>query len=221
MTTVPSPAKSRRVRLAVTALAVVLLMASCGDDGDKGDPEAFCGLLVQGFGAADGDVEASEFETLAAVAPSEVSSAVDKLRNTTSDVATLDDTDLEALFEASFDPDATEAWRELEAYAVGECDIAVDQNLQQAEVDDFLAINFADTRWVGQVDVEVSTEAAVISTIEVRFLTRPLSGDAVEACQALAVYSYEVAGGEGPVRVFLDEKLLVSREGPDTTCQRP
>ena len=52
------------------------------DDGDQGDPEAFCDLLVQGFGAADGDVEASEFEALGEVAPSEVSSAVDKLRNT-------------------------------------------------------------------------------------------------------------------------------------------
>ena len=46
-------------------------------------------------------------------------------------------------------------------------------------------------------------------------------GDAVEVCRALAVYLYEVSDGDGPVRVYFEEKLLVSRESREATCQRP
>jgi len=209
------------LRISAAIAAVILLGSACSDDGDEGDPEAFCELLVEGVGQADGDVDPAEFEALAEVAPSEVISAVEKLAVTATDVETLDYTDREALFAASFDPDATEARQELEVYAIEECDIPVDQALLEAELAEFLAINFTDARWLDDIEVSVSIESGVISGIEANHLSRPLAGDSVEVCRALAVYLYEVSGGDGPVRVFLGEKLLVSRENREATCQRP
>jgi hypothetical protein len=209
------------LRFVAAAVFLSLLAAACADEGDQGDPEAFCELLVAGVGQADGDVDPAEFQSLAEVAPREVRGAVDKLGNTAADVETLDHSDLEALFDASFDPDASEARRELESYAVEECDIPVDQALLESEMDEFLAINFADARWLSEIEVVVSTESGIISGIEANFLSRPLAGEAVDVCRALAVYMYEVSNGDGPVTVTLDEKLLVSRQNREATCQRP
>jgi hypothetical protein len=205
----------------VILAALAVIGAACSDDADQGDPEAFCDLLVEGVGQADGDVDPAEFEALAEVAPAEVSSAVEKLGNTATDVETLDHTDLEALFAASFDPDATEARRELETYAVDECAIPVDEARLGAEVESFLAINFADARWIEEIEVSVTTEGSVLAGIEADFQSRPLATDAVEVCRALAVHLYEVNGGDGPVRVHFSKKLLVSRENREATCQRP
>ena len=207
--------------VSVLVLALAILGAACSGGDDEGDPEAFCELLLDGVAQADGEVDPAEYEALAEVAPGEVRSAVDKLRNTATDVETLDHTDLEALFAASFDPDATEARRELEVYAVSECDIPIDQARVEAQLDEFLAINFTDARWLEEVEVLISTEAGVISGIEAGFLSRPRGSDAVEVCRALAVYLYEVSDGDGPVRVYFEEKLLVSRESREATCQRP
>lgn len=199
----------------------MLLGSACSDDSDQGDPEAFCELLLEGVAQADGNIDPAEYAALAEVAPSEVSSAVDKLGNTATDVESLGHTDLEALFAAAFDPDATEARRELETYAVEECAIPVDETRLQAGVEEFLAINFADARWLDDIEVSITNVAGVLAGIDAEFQSRPLATDAVEVCRALAVHLYEVTGGDGPVRVYFAEKLLVSRENREATCQRP
>ncbi|MDH3754264.1 MAG: hypothetical protein OEU32_10375 [Acidimicrobiia bacterium] len=220
-------------RLAALTFASALLVAACGGDTeDPGDQAAFCDLLREGVGLTGGAV--GDFERLADVAPPDIRLAVRELGNTARSLDDIPDENLEELFAAAFDPEAVEAGAELDLYAVEVCgsdpvaaeptpaEDANDSDASLADLEDYIAANFSTTTWAGNVQFDVAFEFGRLDSIEANFDRPPDSADdALAACNAVAVFLYELRDATGTVAVVSGDDLLASRSGPDTPCVRP
>lgn len=212
------------MRVVAVAVAVAVLAVSCsGESG--GDPVAFCELLAEGVGRADGDVDPAEFDQLAEVAPEGISGTVEDLRNAAVDLSEIAETaTLEELFARAFDPEAREARRDLDRWAVVECQLPIDLEAIRADLDSFLATNYTGAGWVDIVEIDLEVVDGRLESITAE-LTTGLGPDAIEpafeACRGLSVYLYELQGGDGPVRVVHDDETVVSRIERETDCRQP
>lgn len=207
----------------VAAVVVVALAAAACSGGSSGDPVAFCDLLAEGVGRADGDVSAEEFDRLAEVAPEGIRGDVEDLRNAAVDLSEISETaSLAELFARAFDPEAREARRELDRWAVVECDLEIDLEAIERDLASFLATNYAGADWVDLVDIELEVEEGRLEVITAE-LERPLRDvePAFEACRGLSVYLYELRDGSGPVEVIHDGEIVVSRIDRDADCRQP
>ena len=100
--------------------------------------------------------------------------------------------------------------------------LPADEAAARADLADYLDTNFGTTEWVDEIEVAVAFEFGRLDSLEASFRDDPADADhALAACNALAVYLYELRDGTGSVLVVLDGELLASRTGPDGVCVRP
>lgn len=222
--------RSRRGGALVVAVVLVLGAVACGGEEDPGDPDAFCDLLRAGVGFG---TEPERLDELEAVAPPDIRVTVRQLANTARSLDQIPDQNLDELFSAAFDPEAIEARAELRRYAVDSCgspaelidepgSTVSDQDAADAAIVEYLANNFRTTAWVDDLDVTATLAFGRLESVQARFFTPPASpDDALAACNALAVYLYEIHDGTGEVNVELGDTLLAGRSGPDAPCVRP
>lgn len=216
------PVTSRSCRIIAVVIVVALTGAACSGESSE-DPVAFCDLLADGVGRADGDVSAAEFDRLAEVAPADIRGAVDDLRNAAVDLAEIAETaTLAELFARAFDPEARDARRELDRWAVVECDLEIDLEAIQTDLATFMETNYAGADWVDLLDIELDVVEGRLEAITAELSKRLVDIEpAFEACRGLSVYLYEIQGGSGTVDVMFDGETVVSRFGRDADCRAP
>jgi hypothetical protein len=219
------------LRHGTAALVFAVLVAACSGTEDPGDPEAFCELLRDGIGLSAGGTDG--LDALEAAAPPDIRSTVRELANTARSLDEIPDADLDELFSAAFDPDAVEARDGLRTYAVERCgstlvpvDEAVDGVADEADAEaqlaSYIATNFGTTTWAGQLSIDAGFAFGRLDSLHAEFADDPASpDDALAACNALAVFLYEIESGSGEIRVTQDDTLLAGRSGPSAPCVRP
>jgi hypothetical protein len=216
------------VRLAAALVSVALVAAACGGD-DNLDPEAFCELIREGkaIEASNQATQIQEFDLLIEVAPDEISDAVQQLANTTRGLRNIDE--LDQLFEAAFDPDAQAARTDFNDYAVTICgyegDALADGQVTSStdplnDLRAFIDQRFSTDMWRAKVrfDPESGPTGTAVTDVEVTFIIEPGDGEALEACEAVAIWAFELQEVTGEVRVLHDDLVLVSSTGPGDTC---
>ena len=207
-------------------LAGALLISACGG-GDSSDVDAYCRFVRDGVGVGDvtGSAPAEEFDVLLDVAPDEISDAVQQLRNTSRNLGEIDDVD--QLFEAAFDPDAQAARSTFAAFAIETCGIDEDAlpagrvasvSELVADVRGYVDSNFGSEAWVPKVRYDISREDGALHDVQVKFVVPASADEPLQACNAVAVYLYELRDADGEVSVLDGGLTVVRREGPDDTC---
>jgi hypothetical protein len=219
------------LRLGTAALVFAILVAACSATEDPGDPEAFCALLRDGIGLSAGGTDG--LDALEAAAPPEIRSTVRELANTVRSLDEIPDDELGELFSAAFDPEAVEARNGLRTYAVEQCgstsvpvdqavDGVVDEADAEAQLASYIATNFGTTTWAGQLSVDAGFAFGRLDSLHAEFADDPdAPDDALAACNALAVFLYEIESGSGEIRVTHGDTLLAGRSGPSAPCVRP
>jgi len=215
------------VVLVVWLVGIVLVasLASCSSANDQGSEQAFCVLLAQGIGLGTVDVSAVEFERLDFVAPPEIRTTVERLRNSALDYNEIDPLDLEARFNARFDPGALAARAELDRYASEQCGLNLDGpeiNTEDIanELATYLAQNFGDTTWIDDVQVVPGTVADRLDSLVATFSRPPGIGDeSGEVCRALAVYLFTLNEAQGTIDVRHGGESVAFRSGPNASCE--
>lgn len=215
-------------RRLTTALAMVGVVASAlvGCGGDDGDKDAFCALLRDGVGIGSPDASDEDFKALREVAPVEIADAVRQLESAAKDIEKVDPDDLAGLFAARFSTESEAARGELLAYGSNECGI---EGLSTGELSTDIQVlsdlrgyvddNFANDAWARSVDFDVVSGADDGLNIQVRFLTEPTDALAIDACNAVAVFLYEVRRDDGAVLVRTPVGTLVAgRASAEDSC---
>lgn len=220
------PSRGTRLAAAIVLLTLVAsALVGCNGDDDQGSEQAFCALLAQGIGLGTVDVTAVEFERLDFVAPPEIRTTVGRLRNSALDYSEIDPLDLEARFNARFDPDALAARSELETYASDQCGLnlegpAINSEEIADDLEQYLQQNFGDATWIDDVEVDPGTVADRLDSLVATFARPPAAGDeAGEVCRALAVYLFTLNEAQGTIEVRYDGESLAFRPGPDQGCE--
>lgn len=217
----------RRLRLgaAATLLTLIVGMSSCSEGEANGNEQAFCGLLADGVGLADGGVSLNDFARLNAVAPNEIRPTVNRLRNAALDLSEIDPLDVAALFNARFDPNAQESRAALESYAVSTCELDLEDGPPipidelSADLRTYLSENFADAAWTDNLVLAPGTTNGRLESVIARMVEPPSSdADAAEICRALSVYLYVLNSGDGSVSVEHNGEVVAFRSGPEASC---
>ncbi len=224
----PVPNRGFITRLVAATLALGLVASACGGD-DNVDPEAFCALIREGkaIEASNQATQIQEFDLLLEVAPDEISDAVQQLANTTRGLRNIEE--LDQLFEAAFDPEAQAARTDFNDYAVTICgyrgDALADGQVTAStsplnDLRAFVDQRFSTDLWRAKVRFDPETESGGtgVGDVEVTFITEPDDGEAMEACEAVAIWAFELQESSGEVRVLHDDLVLVSSTGPGDTC---
>ena len=221
----------RPVSAIAVAIAVVLASTACAGKPDPGNPEAFCELLRDGVGLSTGGT--GGLDELETAAPPDIRLVVRQVTNSVRSLDEIPDADLGELFEAAFDSDAVDARTTLRRYAVTECGSApttLDEPLVEAASEGnaeaqllaYIETNFGTTAWFSLLSVEPIFEFGRLESLHAEFSVKPASpDDSLAACNALAVYLFELQGGSGEVAVRLNDALLAGRSGPTAQCVRP
>lgn len=216
---------SRRFRLLIAAFVTACLLASCSEAEPDGNEQAFCALLADGVGLFEADVSLGDFTRLNAVAPTEIRPTVNRLRNAALDLSEIDPLDVEALFNARFDPNALNARAALESYAISTCELDLDggppvpidtlaENLRT-----YLDENFASAPWVNNITLEPGTVTGRLESVIAQLVNPPGSdAEAGEVCRALSVYLYEISNGGGTITVQHNSDVVAFRSGREASC---
>lgn len=208
-------------------VTVGLITAACGGD-DNGDLEAYCELIQRGIGlsASNQSVQATEYEQLREVAPPEIRDSVQELLNTTRGFSDIEE--LDQLFDAAFDPDAQAARTEFFEHAQAICGYegaAVAADRVTASTDtlndlrSYVSSNFGTESWTAKVRFDPVETGDVLTDVEVTFIIPPEDDEPLEACNAVAVYLYELRDGTGAVTVVSDDLIVAGRSGPGAGCE--
>ncbi|MGI9622572.1 MAG: hypothetical protein ACR2PK_07025 [Acidimicrobiales bacterium] len=215
-------------RLLAALLLLAVIAAGCGG-GNNGDEEAYCDLIRSGVAIAPADQagQAAGFEELLEVAPEEVRDAVQQLRNTTRGLTEIEE--VEQLFEAAFDPDAQAARMLFNQHAVEVCEFdgqALSDDRLGSAADPlnnllaYVANNFVGEVWTTKVRYDIQQgEDASLESVTITFVLAPSGNEHVQACNALAVYLYEIERAEGEVTVVDGGDVVVRRASPDGSCR--
>ena len=190
------------VKRALAVVALVAMIASgCNSAPDPGDLAGFCTLLETGSGLAPSPT-AGDLERLSLVAPPAVRPTIEALQNRARDFDELlaeTPPDLEALFNARFDPQASSEKAALDRYALSSCGIAADRPAP-TRWNSFAQENYADAGWRGLITAQFVVESARIATATVVFDQAPEPMTLVEdVCRAVS--EFLVADGASPGRV--------------------
>lgn len=214
-------------RLLPSLIAVGVLAGACGGD-DSTDPEAYCELIRAGTGieATNEATQATELQVLLEVAPDEISASVQQLVNTVGGLSEIDE--LDQLFAAAFDPEAQAARTAFNEYATDVCGYRgtglQDGALGSAtdlrrEVESYVDTRFGTDMWPSKVryDPDIDDDGALVG-IEVTFIIAPDEGEAVDACNAVAVWAFQIQDATGSVDVLDDDLVVVRSEGENEPC---
>ena len=208
----------------MVALAATL-GAGCASAPDPGDLAAFCSLLETGTGLTTSPT-AEDLERLVLVAPPGVRPTIEALQNRARDFDELlaeSPPDLEALFNARFDPQATSEQAALDRFALSSCGIAVDRP-PPVRWNSFVRDNYADAAWTGTVSTqfEVPASSDRIETATVVFADMPEPRTIVEdVCRAVAEFLVADGADPGRIRVFVGSVVALEADSPAGPCQLP
>jgi len=219
---------ARRVRIRTLLgliVALALLATGCTSSGEVGNEQAFCGLLSEGVGLRPSAQRLTDFDALEAVAPLSIRGTVLRLRNTELDLNEIDPLDVEALFNARFDPNASAARTALQDYAVTTCAIdlgegpPVPADEVVADLREYLESNFGDAPWIDTVGLTPGISNGKLNSIIARLVAEPTTDDeAGEICRAVSVYLYTLRSGQGTVSVEKNGAVVAFRSGPEASC---
>jgi hypothetical protein len=211
----------KRVLAAVALTA--LISAGCSDAPDPGDLAAFCSLLESGSGLTPSPT-AEDLERLALVAPPAVRPTIEALQNRARDFDELlaeDPPDLEALFNARFDPQANSEQAELDRYALSSCGIAADRPAP-TRWNSFVQDNYSDAGWSGLVTTQFEVVSDRIETATMVFVEAPEPMSLVEdVCRAVSEFLIADGADPGRVRVFIGSVVALQYDSPSGVCRLP
>jgi len=209
-------------RLAAIVLAA-LFAGSCAGAPDPGDLGTFCTLLETGTGLTPSPT-AEDLDRLALVAPPAVRETIEALQGRAQDFNELlaaEPPDLEALFNARFDPQAVGEQAALDRFALTSCGIAVDRPAG-TKWTNYVRENLADEVWPAQIVPEIAVSNDSIESFTAIFAERPTPVGLVEdACRGIS--EFLIAEGEetAQVRVLIDAFVALEYDSPRGLCQLP
>lgn len=220
-----APRRQRQAHLVVVLVMALLSITACSSGEDSGNQQAFCGLLKDGVGLSASNQTLVDFDNLETVAPVEIRATIARLRNTALDLSEIDPLDVEALFNARFDPNALAARDALNEFAEVQCDLDLESGPPvraddaSAELDQYLDANFKDAPWSDSIDITVGVSSGRLHSIVARYVAAPADlEEPAEVCRALSVYLYSITEGEGTVSVEVDGGVVAFRAGPEASC---
>lgn len=210
-------------RVPAALLAIALLAGSCSDAPEPGDLAAFCTLLETGSGLTPSPT-AEDLARLALVAPPAVRPTIEALQNRARDFDELlaeEPPDLEALFNARFDPQASSEQAALDRYALSSCGIAADRPAP-TRWNSFTQDNYADAAWRDLVTAQFTVASDRIATATVVFAQAPEPISLVEdACRAMSEFLVADGAEPGGVQVVIGSVVALEYATPGGLCRLP
>jgi hypothetical protein len=211
--------------LAVIVLPVIV--SSCGGNTD-GDIDAYCNLISKNLelGIPDSNLPIEELDLLITLAPSEVRKIVTKIRNSSADIAEI--TNLDQLFAATFDPEALSAQSAFQTFNTENCDISIQevedvvlatQRGIQADLDDFLLLNYSEETWNEKAEISVIFNGIEISGIQASLMETNEVAAAASLCQALSLWLYAVQERDGVVLINSADSQIIERKSEYSNCR--
>lgn len=212
-----------RVRVIVSLLVLVGTLANCADAPNPGNAALFCELLRSGSGLS-GSPEPADLAALASAAPPEISETITALQNRARDFSELraeDPPDLEALFNARFDPAARTEQIALDLYAEEECQLEVNRPAG-SRWNAWQLASHADAPWVPLSTLQFDVNADRIEAVTVLFSQPPAPRSLIQdACRAVAEFVAADGADESIVRVMVGSVVAVEHQVPGEPCTYP
>ena len=210
-------------RLFAASVIVLIMTSACSKAPEPGDLAAFCSLLETGTGLAESPTS-DDLTRLALVAPPEVRPTIEALQSRTRDFAellALDPPDLEALFKARYDPQATRERRTLDAFAEGNCGISVDRP-PSTRWNNFVQQNYAGAPWLDLVTAQFDVAGDRVDTASIVFATTPEPiGLIEETCRAVSEFLAADGADPGRVQIFIGTVVAIEEDSPNGLCRLP
>ena len=204
-------------------LFTALLAAGCTEAPEPGDLGAFCNLLETGSGLTPSPT-AGDLERLSLVAPPAVRPTIQALQNRARDFDELlaeDPPDLEALFNARFDPQASSEQTALDRYALSSCGIAADRPAP-TRWNSFTQENHADAAWRNLVTPQFTVASGRIESATMVFAETPEPITLVEdACRAMSEFLAGDGAEPGGVQVVIGSVIALEYDTPGGLCRLP
>ncbi|HJM27943.1 MAG: hypothetical protein QF596_04370 [Acidimicrobiales bacterium] len=228
MTAEKSKFKIRKTVIMFLAVIVLpVIVSSCGGNTD-GDIDAYCNLISKNLelGIPDSNLPIEELDLLITLAPSEVRKIVTKIRNSSADIAEI--TNLDQLFAATFDPEALSAQSAFQTFNTENCDISIQevedvvlatQRGIQADLDDFLLLNYSEETWNEKAEISVIFNGIEISGIQASLMETNEVAAAASLCQALSLWLYAVQERDGVVLINSADSQIIERKSEYSNCR--
>lgn len=212
------------MRRALIAVVLAALMApACNTAPDPGDLAAFCSLLETGSGLTPSP-SAGDLERLVLVAPPAIRPTIEALQNRARDFDDLlaeDPPDLEALFDARFDPQASSEQAVLDQYALTSCGIAADRP-PATRWNTYVRENHTDAPWRDLVTAQFEVTNDRIDTATMVFVDTPDPVTLVEdVCRSVSDFLVADGADPGRVRVFIGSVVALEYDTPRGLCRLP
>ena len=216
--------QTTRVKRALAALLLAAMVATaCTDAPEPGDLAAFCSLLESGSGLTPSPT-AEDLERLALVAPPAVRPTIEALQNRARDFDELlaeEPPDLEALFNARFDPQASSEQAALDQYASSSCGIATERPAP-TRWNSFAQENYADAAWRDLVTAQFEVASNRIATATIVFAETPEPLTLVEdVCRAVSDFLIADGAEPGGVQVVIGSVVALEYPTPGGLCRLP
>lgn len=210
-------------RALAAVMLTTLLAAGCSDAPEPGDLAAFCSLLETGSGLTPSPT-AADLERLSLVAPPAVRPTIEALQNRARDFDELlaeNPPDLEALFNARFDPQASSEQAALDRYALNSCGIAADRPVP-TRWNSFTQDSFADAGWRDLVTAQFTVASDRIATATIVFAEAPEPITLVEdVCRAVSEFLTADGAHPGGVQIVIGSVVALEYADPGGLCQLP
>lgn len=204
-------------------LVAVVVLVGCADAPDPGDLAAFCTQLETGT-ALTATPSATDLDRLALVAPPAIRPTIEALQDRARDFNELlaeVPPDLEALFNARFDPVAQSERSALDTYAENSCGIEVDRP-PSTLWNNYVRENHRGDLWVELVTAQFDVASDRIETASVAFVDAPDPITMVEeACEAVSAFLIAEDADPGRVRVLIGSVVALEYDTPEGVCRLP
>ena len=214
---------SIRQRILAPVVVISLALASCSQAPDPGNVAVFCSLLSGGSGLTDSPT-AADLADLAAVAPPDIRSTITTLQSRARNFDELlaeQPPDLEALFNARFDPAAETERVELDDYAESACGLIVERP-PATRWATYVRENHRRAAWVDVATTQFDVTDNRVSGVTVLFATAPEPIELVEqACQAAADFLGSESVEAGLVQVLIGAVVVLEHDVADSDCRLP
>jgi hypothetical protein len=212
------------VKRAIAAVVLTaLLAAGCAEAPEPGDLAAFCSLLQTGSGLTPAPT-AEDLERLSLVAPPAARPTIEALQNRARDFDELlaeDPPDLEALFNARFDPQASSEQAALDRYALSTCGIAADRPAP-TRWNSFTEENYGDAEWRYVITAQFTVASNRIVSATIVFAQAPEPITLVEdACRAISEFLIADGADPGGVQVLIGSVVALEYGTPGGLCRLP
>lgn len=212
------------MKRAIACLALLAIFCvGCRSAPEPGDLAGFCSLLESGSGLSPAPT-AEDLDRLALVAPPAVRPTIEALQNRARDFDDLlaeSPPNLEALFNARFDPQANTEQAALDRYALSSCGIAADRP-PATRWTSFVAENHQDAAWADLITAQfvVTNDRVETATIVFRNAPEPISL-VEEVCSATAAFLIADSADPGRIQVLIGPVVALEIESPAGLCRLP